>query len=86
VKDEDRGEQARVNSIGWFRFVFDPKAMDTLVNRVERNGDVANLLLTKAEARTAALELMCDSRTCTVGSDSASRWRGDTLTSRRATR
>jgi type I restriction enzyme R subunit len=56
--DKDLGEQARANPIEQFQFVFDPKAMDALVNRVERNGEVAGLLLTNAEARAVALELM----------------------------
>jgi hypothetical protein len=34
--------------------------MDALVNRVERNGEVAGLLLTNAEARAVALDLMQD--------------------------
>lgn len=56
--DDDLGEQARANPIDQFRFAFDPKAMDALVSRVERNGEVAGLLLTNAEACGVALEMM----------------------------
>jgi type I restriction enzyme R subunit len=56
--DEDLGQQARANPIEQFRFAFDPKAMDALVSRVERNAEVAGLLLTNAEARAVALDLM----------------------------
>lgn len=56
--DPELAEQARANPVEQFRFAFDPKAMDALVSRVERNAEVAGLLLTNAEARTLALELM----------------------------
>lgn len=56
--DEELGDQARSNAIDQFRYAFDPKAMDAVVARLERNEKVAGLLLTNAEVRAVALELM----------------------------
>jgi type I restriction enzyme M protein len=52
------GDQARANALEQFKYAFDPKAMDAVVNRLERNEKVARLLLENPEVRAVALDLM----------------------------
>lgn len=56
--DEELAEQARTNAEDQFKLVFDPKALDAVVARMERNEEIANTFMTNEELRAFALELM----------------------------
>jgi type I restriction enzyme R subunit len=56
--DEELGDQARSNPIENFRLGFNPKVMEAVVNRIERNENVATQFLTNEELREVAVQLM----------------------------
>src|SRR5205807_2314350 len=56
--DDELGDQARNNSQDQFKLVFDPKALDAVVARMERNEPIANTFMTDERVRAVALELM----------------------------
>jgi hypothetical protein len=56
--DEELGDQARTNTIDQFRLVFDPKALDAVVARLERNEAIASTSMNNEQLRAVALGLM----------------------------
>jgi type I restriction enzyme R subunit len=58
TQDQELGDQARTNAIDQFKFAFDPKAMQAVVNRMERNENIASQFLNNEELRAVALDLM----------------------------
>jgi type I restriction enzyme R subunit len=58
AQDGELGDQARTNTEDQFRLVFDPKALDAVVARMERNEAIASTFLTNEQLRIVALDLM----------------------------
>ena len=56
--DEELNEQARANDLDNFRHVFDPKALDAFIQRMERNKEVAGKILNDSEIRTLVMAQM----------------------------
>jgi type I restriction enzyme R subunit len=56
--DEELGDQARNNPIENFKLEFDPKVMQAVVNRIERNENIASKFLTDEDLRAVAIRLM----------------------------
>jgi hypothetical protein len=56
--DEELADQARTNAEDQFKLVFDPKALATVLARMERNEAIANTFMTNEQLREVALELM----------------------------
>lgn len=57
-KDEQLADQARNNTLDQFRHVFDPKAMELFLKRMERNEHVSNVFASNELLRAAAMEWM----------------------------
>lgn len=58
TQDDGLAEQARSNTIENFRHVFDPKAMDAVLGRMERNETIASQFMSNAEFRDLILDAM----------------------------
>ena len=56
--DEKLGDQARSNPIGNFKLEFDPKVMEAVANRIERNENIATQFLSNEELREVAVRMM----------------------------
>jgi hypothetical protein len=52
------GEQARSNTLDNFRHVFDPAAIDAILNRNQRNGEVTEQFMGNSELRRMMLDAM----------------------------
>jgi hypothetical protein len=52
------GEQARANDLDNFEHVFDPKALDAYLHRMERNSGIASDVLNSREMRAAVMAAM----------------------------
>ncbi len=57
-KDEELGDQARNNKIDQFKLAFDPKGMQAVLARMERNENISNQFMGNEQLRALALELM----------------------------
>ncbi len=57
-RDEGLGEQARNSPIENFRLEFDPKVMDAVVARIERNSGIASQFFSNEELRALAVRMM----------------------------
>ncbi len=58
TKYRQLGDQARNNTIDQFKLAFDPKGMDAVLPRMERNENIANQFMSNEQLRAVALELM----------------------------
>lgn len=56
--DEKLGDQARNNPIENFKLEFDPKVMEAVVNRIERNENIATKFLSDEALREVAIRMM----------------------------
>jgi type I restriction enzyme R subunit len=56
--DKDLGDQARSNPIENFKLEFDPKVMEAVVGRIERNENIASQFLTNEQLREVAVQMM----------------------------
>lgn len=56
--DQELKDQAQNNSIENFKLEFDPKVMQAVVNRIERNENIASKFLTEEDLREAAIQMM----------------------------
>ncbi len=56
--DETLGDQARSNPIENFKLEFEPKVMEAVVSRIERNENIATQFLTNEQLRAVAVEMM----------------------------
>jgi len=57
-KDTDLAQQARENDLEQFKFAFDPKAMEALLSRVERNDSISSQLMSNEGMRAVVLSWM----------------------------
>jgi type I restriction enzyme, R subunit len=58
TEDEELGDQARNNPIENFKLEFDPKVMEAVIARIERNENIASKFLNDEDLRTVAMRLM----------------------------
>jgi type I restriction enzyme R subunit len=58
--DEELGDQARTNPIDNFKLEFNPKVMEAVVSRIERNENIATTFLTNEDLREVAIQLMME--------------------------
>jgi type I restriction enzyme R subunit len=58
AEDEELGDQARTKSMDQFKFAFDPKAMQAVIDRMGRNEEIASPFMTNEQVRSVAMELM----------------------------
>ncbi len=56
--DKELGDQARNNPMENFKLEFNPKVMGAVVNRIERNENIATVFLTNEDLREVAMQLM----------------------------
>jgi type I restriction enzyme R subunit len=56
--DQELKDQAQNNPIENFKLEFDPKVMQAVVNRIERNENIASKFLTEEDLREAAIQMM----------------------------
>jgi type I restriction enzyme R subunit len=56
--DDELGEQARANDLDNFKHVFDPKALDAFIQRMERNSGIASQVLNNREMLAALMAAM----------------------------
>ena len=52
------GEQARANDLDNFKHVFDPKALDVFIHRMERNEGIASKVLNDRDLLAAVMGAM----------------------------
>ena len=57
-KDEKLGDQARSNTVDQFKLAFDPKGMQAVLSRMDRNENISNQFMSNEQLRAMALELM----------------------------
>jgi type I restriction enzyme R subunit len=57
-KDEELGDQARSNTMDQFKPAFDPKGMQSVLSRMERNETISSQFMSNEQLRALALELM----------------------------
>ena len=58
AQDDELGEQARANDLDNFKHVFDPKALDAFIHRMERNSGIASQVLNNREMLAAVMAAM----------------------------
>jgi type I restriction enzyme, R subunit len=57
-QDDELGEQARANDLDNFKHVFDPKALDAFIQRMDRNNGIASQVLNNRQMRKAVMAAM----------------------------
>lgn len=57
-KDAELGDQARSNTMDQFKLAFDPKGMQAVLSRMERNETISSQFMSNEQLRALALELM----------------------------
>ena len=57
-KDDELGDQARTNTVDQFKLAFDPKGMQAVLSRMDRNENISNQFMSNEQLRAMALELM----------------------------
>ena len=57
-KDDELGDQARSNTVDQFKLAFDPKGMQAVLSRMDRNENISNQFMSNEQLRALALELM----------------------------
>jgi type I restriction enzyme R subunit len=58
TQDDELGEQARANDLDNFKHVFDPKALDAFIQRMERNNGIASQVLNNRQMLKAVMAAM----------------------------
>ncbi len=57
-KDNELGDQAKSNTMEQFKLAFDPKGMQAVLARMDRNEGISNQFMSNEQLRVLALELM----------------------------
>ncbi len=58
TQDDELGEQARANDLDNFKHVFDPKALDAFIQRMDRNNGIASQVLNNRQMLKAIMAAM----------------------------